>query len=99
MSVSVAEGAQGSAPASAQPGRAGSSQLTRLRAALLGSLASFGLLLLELSGVLTARSRELSSVWEIQNGVALLLPGFVAAAIVAGTTGGLALRLLSRADQ
>jgi Sulfatase/HEAT repeats len=70
-----------------------------LFAAVYGSVASFGLLLLELSLVLLLRGAELSSVWEVQNGAALLLPAYLTLSIVGGAGGGLLLQLLARAER
>ncbi|MDF3067939.1 MAG: hypothetical protein K0R38_3540 [Polyangiaceae bacterium] len=63
-------------------------------AALVGSVASLGLLFIELLAVLTWRSAEVSSVWEAQSAVVLLLPSFVTFAVVGGAAGGLSLHLL-----
>jgi len=96
MSVDVADGPRSSPPLSA---RAGVGELAKLRAALLGSAASFGLLLSELVVALSARSAEVSSVWEVQNGASLLLPAFVLLAIPSGSAGALLLGLLARAER
>ena len=43
---------------------------------------------------------EVASVWEVQNGASLLLPAYVALAVVTGTCGGLLLQLLiARAER
>ncbi|HEX2873578.1 MAG TPA: sulfatase-like hydrolase/transferase, partial [Polyangiaceae bacterium] len=70
-----------------------------LGAVLYGSLASLLVLLLELLLVLVARRAEISSIWEVQNGAALLLPAYVALSVVGGATGGLLLQLLLRAER
>ena len=70
-------------------------ELGQVFCATCGALASLCLLLVELTVVLSLRRAELSSVWEAQNGIVLLLPAFVALAVVGGACGGLALRLLS----
>ncbi len=96
MSVRVAEGSRSAAPPST---RASLVELSRVRAALFGGLASLALLVAELGVVLGFRSAEISSIWEIQNGASLLLPSFVALAVATGTSGGLLLRLLGRAER
>ncbi len=76
---------------------ASASALTELPkpfAALFGAVASLALLALELLVVLLLRSAEISSVWEAQTGVLLLLPAFLALAVLAGVGGGLTLQLL-----
>lgn len=70
-----------------------------LGAVLYGSLASLLLLLLELLLVLLVRGAEISSIWEVQNGGALLLPAYVALSVVGGAAGGLLLQLLQRAER
>src|SRR5690349_14041884 len=96
MSVRVAEGSRPSIPVST---RFGLLDMPKLRVALGGSLASLGLLLLELLLVLSLRRAEVSSVWEVQNGAVLLLPVFLALAVLTGASGGLLLQLLARAER
>jgi hypothetical protein len=96
MSVRAESGSRPSIPAST---RASLFELGKLVAALYGSLASLGLLLLELCVVLLGRGAEVSSIWEVQNGALLLLPACVAVAVVTGASGGLLLRLLTRAER
>lgn len=79
--------------------RADRLELGRLAAVLYGTLGSLLLLLLELLGVLFWRNAEVSSVWEAQNGSVLLLPTFVALAVLTGSCGGLLLQIVSRADR
>lgn len=68
-------------------------------AALYGSLASLLALLLELLLVVLLRGSEISSIWELQHGTALLLPAYLTLAVVAGVSGGLLLQLLLRAER
>jgi len=89
----------GSAPSSPASTRANLLELGKLVAALYGSLASLCLLLLELCAVLLVRGSELSSFWEVQHGAVLLLPACLAVAVVTGTSGGLLLQLLTRAER
>jgi len=96
MSVRAESGSAPSSPASA---RASLLEVGKLEAALYGSLASLCLLLLELCVVLLGRGSELSSSWEVQHGAVLLLPGCLAVAVVSGTSGGLLLQLLTRAER
>jgi hypothetical protein len=95
MSVRAAGVSRPSIPES----ESGLPELGQLFCAVWGALASLVLLLGELVLVLSLRSAEVSSVWEVQNGVALLLPAFVAFAIAGGVGGGLALELLSVAGR
>jgi hypothetical protein len=78
MSVRVTEGSRPSMPAST---RASLLEMSKVRAATYGSLASLALALLELALVLGVRGSEISSIWEVQNGASLLLPAFVVLAI------------------
>jgi len=96
MSVSAADSPRPSLPASVRGNLLG---LGKWAAALYGALASLLLLLLETACVLLLRGAEVSSVWEVQTGVALLLPAFVALAVVAGSSGGLLLQLLTSAER
>ena len=95
----TARSAAGSRPSI--PDRAGKSLLEHgaLVAALVGALGSLGLLLLELALVLLVRGAEISSIWEVQNGGALLLPAYLTLSVVAGVSGGLLLQLLARAER
>jgi arylsulfatase A-like enzyme len=96
MSVRVTEGSRPSMPSSA---RVSLLEMSKVRAATYGSLASLALALLELALTLALRSSEIASVWEIQNGASLLLPAFAVLAIASGTSGGLLLQLLTRAER
>jgi hypothetical protein len=96
MSQRAAERSRPSIPAST---RASLLEMSKARAAAYGSLASLGLALLELVLVLGVRGSEISSIWEIQNGASLLLPAFGLLAIATGTSGGLLLQLLTRAER
>jgi hypothetical protein len=98
MSVRARDGSRPSIAASSRSSL-GALELGKRRAALYGSLAGFGLLLLELSLVLLLRGTEVSSVWEVQNGASLLLPGYAVLACVLGSSGGLLLSLLGRAER
>jgi len=91
--------AAGSRPSFPDSTRASLREQGALGAVLYGSLASLGLLLLEVSLVLLLRGAEISSIWEVQNGGALLLPAFLALSIVGGAAGGLLLQLLVRAER
>lgn len=93
MSVRVAGVSRSSIPSSSSL----RSEPDKLRSVAYGALASLGLLGVELLAILSLRSAEVSSIWELQNGVLLLLPAFVALAVVGGAGGGIALWLLSRA--
>ena len=88
----------GSRPSFPDSGRALPREQGALGAVLYGSLASFSLLLLELSLVLLVRGAEVSSIWEVQNGGVLLLPAYLALSIVGGAAGGLLLQLLLRSN-
>jgi arylsulfatase A-like enzyme len=96
MNVSAADGSPPSGPATR---RVAVPELGKLAAAAYGSAAGFGLLLLEALTVLSLRGAEVSSVWELQSGLLLLLPGFVILAVVGGSVGGLLLELLTRAER
>src|SRR6478609_7683795 len=96
MSVSAADSPRPSLPASVRGNLLG---LGKWAAALYGALASLLLLLLETAWVLLLRGAEISSVWEVQTGIALLLPAFVALAVLAGSSGGLLLQLLTSAER
>jgi arylsulfatase A-like enzyme len=96
MSQRAAERSRPSIPAST---RASLLEMSKARAAAYGSLASLALALLELVLVLGVRGSEVSSIWEVQNGASLLLPAFVLLAIATGTSGGLLLQLLTRAER
>lgn len=85
-----------SIPASA---RATLLEMSKVRAATYGSVASLALCLLELAVVLSLRGSEISSIWEIHGGATMLLPAFVLLAVVAGATGGLLLQLLTSAER
>jgi arylsulfatase A-like enzyme len=81
---------------------ASSASVTTLRwpfAATVGAAASLLLLLVELAWVLSVRRAEVSSVWEAQSALSLLLPAFLALAVVVGAAGGLALKLLLMAGR
>jgi hypothetical protein len=96
MSVTAADGPRSSVPLSA---RGSLTELGKLPAISYGSLASLGLLLLETAAVLSQRAAEISSVWEVQSGVLLLLPAYALLAVAAGSTGGLLLQLLLKAER
>src|SRR5258706_15440556 len=96
MSVRAADDSRPSIPAST---RQSLLELGKLTGALCGSVASVGLLLLELLVVLFLRGAEVSSIWEVQNGASLLLPAYLTLGIVGGTSGGLLLQLLTRAER
>ncbi|HEY6077163.1 MAG TPA: hypothetical protein VIW29_00070, partial [Polyangiaceae bacterium] len=90
---------EGSRPGGPASGRADLLEGSRLASAVYGAAAALALLLVELTLVLLLRRDEISSVWEVQHGASLLLPGFVLLALVAGPCGGLLLGLLWRAQQ
>jgi arylsulfatase A-like enzyme len=89
----------GSRPSIAAGPRANLLEMSKVRAATYGSLASLVLVLAELAFVLGVRGSEISSVWEVQNGLLLLLPAIVAVAIATGASGGLLLQLLTLAER
>jgi len=86
-------GAEGS-----RPSLAGAERSAMLLRCLQGGAAALSLLLLELCFVLSLRRAELSSVWEVQHGAALLLPGYVVLSVLAGSLSSVALGLLMRAE-
>lgn len=96
MNVRAAESSRAGAPASS---RSAGRELGVVAAMSLGAAASLGLGLCELVLTLVLRSSELSSVWEAQNGLLLLLPALACLGVLLGATGGLLLRLLARAER
>jgi arylsulfatase A-like enzyme len=96
MTLRALEGSQPEIPAS---GRGNLHEVSRLACATYGAAASLLLLLLELTLVLLVRRAEISSVWEVQHGLTLLLPGFVLLALASGACGGLLWQLLGRAER
>src|SRR4051794_19548713 len=96
MNVRARDGSRPGMPASS---RSRAREPGKVRVALHGSLAGFALLLLELTLVLLLHGGEVSSIWEVQNGASLLLPGYAVLAIVLGSCGGLLLQLLGQAER
>lgn len=96
MNVRAAESSRAGAPVSS---RSAPRELGLVTATAFGAAASLALGLLEVVITLALRSSEVSSVWEAQNGLLLLLPALLCLGGLLGATGGLLLRLLARAER